>query len=461
MKNKGLAIVPCFGSKTHDFLFETVINKFNFDRSCYRNVREEFSKNIFMRLSIFKVILLLISNIRYLIKGDIRGIYYKQIQIGSVINEEVISCSKTATCDNIILIFKKTLKSIIIIDFYTPLFLAKKINLILCGDEAYVFSGISAQMACMYNIPCYCIKGGYEVYASKYDCIWKTGFRRDDFNSKSILNISENILSESEKILKRLCDNDKSSLHYMSVPDKKVKNSTNTDYSDLDIIIFAHDFFDAPGIRAGNIYVNHVKWIKETIDFLLSKKIKVGVRFHPNSRSKNNPIINKLKKQYNSKVVWVDGELSLKSLKGKIKGIVTVYGTVCLESAYLGIPVVTAGITQWSLVNIAQESKSETEYKLNLASLANGEVMLSEEGVLDLKNNAIRVFALNSLVRRASNKTIYYPFDDIDKNLWGDIFHDKYPASIYQRRESFLNSNQAVKAVTNLVKEIDVTKIFK
>ena len=343
-------------------------------------------------------------------------------------------------------------------DFYQPLFASNRIGVVLCGDEAYVFSGVCAQMACLYGVSCYCIKGGYEVYATKYDCSWKTGFRRDDFDSVRLSDIDHELLIRSESILEKLCNNNKSDLYYMPTTNKEW---SKVSYDDLDIIIFAHDFFDAPGIRGGNIYSNHVEWVENTLDFLLEKNTKIGVRFHPNSREKNDPIINRLRRKYDSRVVWVDGELSLKALKEKIKGVVTVYGTICLESAYLGIPVVAAGMTQWSLVNLVQESNNETDYKKNLSSLLDGDMELGESEKSERRNNSIKTFALGFLAREFKEKVIHYPFDDIDIDLWSSIFHEPYPNNIYQRREVFLKSDLSAKAALDIInKEKNIVKIF-
>jgi len=457
---KKIAIVPCFGSITHDILFEHIAKRFGLDTSCYRDIQKGMFKRKGIYTSAFRTVLILIVNIKKIIKQNVREIEYSGVKIGLNINEEVIACSKTATCHNTLLIIKKTLKAVLIVDSYTPWFSSGRVELVLCGDEAYVFSGVCAQIACLYNIPCYCIKGGYEVYASKYDCLWKTGFRRDDFDAERLLGLDESVLKESEPILERLCSNDKGALYYMPTSDSGSLSKKTIDYDGLEIIIFAHDFFDAPGIRGGNIYANHVEWLERTLDFLLRNKTKVGVRFHPNSRPKNRPIIDKLKKKYNSKVMWVDGDLNLKSLRGEIKGRVTVYGTICLEAAYLGIPVVSAGRTQWSLVNVAQESVDEEVYRGNLLELLSSNGRLDKRETLERKDNAIKVFALGFLERKAGGKTIHYPFDDIDVDLWSSIYREAYPDNIYQRRDRFLKSDLGERLAYNAVKKEDIIKIF-
>ena len=171
-------------------------------------------------------------------------------------------------------------------------------------------------------------------------------------------------------------------------------------------------------------------------------------------------IIDKLKKKYNSKVMWVDGDLNLKSLRGEIKGIVTVYGTICLEAAYLGIPVVSAGRTQWSLVNVAQESVDEEVYRGNLLELLSSNGRLDKRETLERKDNAIKVFALGFLERKAGGKTIHYPFDDIDVDLWSSIYREAYPDNIYQRRDRFLKSDLGERLAYNAVKKEDIIKIF-
>ena len=457
---KNIAIVPCFDSITHDILFEHIAKKLGFGTSCYRDIQKGMFKRRVVYSSIFRAALILIVNIRKIIKQNIREIEYGNVKIGMNINEEVIAFSKTATCRNVPLIVKKTLKAVLIVDFYTPLFSSGKIGLVLCGDEAYVFSGVCAQIACLHNVPCYCIKGGYEVYASKYDCLWRTGFRRDDFDAEKLLGLNEGMLKESESILKRLCSNDKGVLYYMPTSNNNDPSKTMIDYGDLEVIIFAHDFFDAPGIRGGNIYSSHVDWLERTLDFLLHNKTKVGVRFHPNSRPKNRPIIDKLKKKYNSNVAWVDGDLNLKSLKGKIKGIVTVYGTICLEAPYLGIPVVSAGKTQWSLANIVQESVDEEDYRANLLELLSGDGRLDKNEESERKNNAIKVFALGSLERKAGGRVIHYPFDDIDVDLWSSAYNEAYPDNIYQRRDVFLKSELGERLAYDAINKEDIVKIF-
>ena len=111
------------------------------------------------------------------------------------------------------------------------------------------------------------------------------------------------------------------------------------------VVIMLHDFFDSPHLYRYMLFPDFITWAEQTIDFCLEQKIKVFVKPHPNEIQDSAETTKRLERAYESKnVSWIDKQTPNAFIfEKKPKLLITVYGSVVAEAAYMGIPVLLAG----------------------------------------------------------------------------------------------------------------------
>ncbi len=139
-------------------------------------------------------------------------------------------------------------------------------------------------------------------------------------------------------------------------------------------IIFSHCFFDSPHIYGDMLFPDFYEWI----GFILSEAKKVpGVNFylklHPNGLEGNAEIIEELISMHPSPNIFIlpASTNNRAILEKKPSAIFSVYGTVCHEFAYCGIPVVTAGDNPHSQYKFLYQPASIEEFSWFVKNVGN------------------------------------------------------------------------------------------
>ena len=134
----------------------------------------------------------------------------------------------------------------------------------------------------------------------------------------------------------------------------------------LDGILFLHDFFDSPHIFEGFIFNDFFQWTLHTLNLISYRKLKIGIKPHPNQIKESRLIIEKLKNNY-STLNWIDEDLSNSVImNSRFKFGISVYGSVIGELAYHNKFSVSCSKNNYEDFGFSIKSRSISEYDNNI-----------------------------------------------------------------------------------------------
>lgn len=455
MKNKDhrFLLVEAFRTQTHDSVTLGIAKVLKVKcLSNYSGVLRYHIKKI--KLYQYHVIFLLYLQLLYLIlfkKRDIRSLNYKGVNIGHPINEEHLRFSRLARFSCNLRSVNLVAKSVFyvdrlnsFIDRYGPCY-------IIGGDEAYTFSSILCQIGMSRGCKVKCLKGSSKVSLVDYCNRYLTGYSYfEDLRSEQVDDVG---LNEATQELSRRVKGIRTDLAYM---DHYLQESI--ELSEKSVIIYAHDFYDAPGIYGGNCFPSHFDWVTETIRYCLHKHIPVMVKLHPNSRPESDCINNHLASRYKN-VRFVTSDFSPSSLKRSGSVIVTVYGSVILEALFSGLELVVAGRHPYcSFIEVCYPTNPSEYFKtLEKKFFSDG---ASQSLELSEKEH-LAATALASF-KRYRNRTIQIddcPLDDIDRDQWDYCDLGPWIGNVFDRRAKFLKNLDVGEYVRKRIQRLDIATV--
>lgn len=440
-------LVEEWNTSTHSAVFERICESLN-----YRKVDVLVNKKVgHMMLTGICMITIIPRIILCVMRGDVRKLMFRGLNIGYSVNETVISFSEMARFRFDFLGFKWIYGAINLVLDLEKRFKENRVALVMGGDDVYVKMSIASQLATKYGIDCLYLKGYTRIGVFRYNPVCMNSFPEYEHLGDLLDDNDENdkkmMVEVESEMVKRVSGN-RGSLGYMPVveclsdSDEMVKGA---------VWIFLHDFYDAPGIYNGNIFKSHVDWVLITVRMLTRLGAKIVIKRHPNERLKNNKVIEYLKDKFGSAVYWMDKDVDVEKIRDSAaKCILTVQGSVIPEANYAGIPVICAGRNPYIGFDTAYRAKSRKEY-FDLLSSA-----VSSSG-LAAKPKTESVRACTALKKYyESVKKVEIPFDDIDENTWNLCGLGNYPDNIYERRSRYLNSLVVKENVSKRLRNMDL-----
>ena len=241
------------------------------------------------------------------------------------------------------------------------------------------------------------------------------------------VNKEESIKKAEEAFANRFLINNSSSIDVeLACKGKKLydKDSLrlrlNIENTDPFVFIFSHVFSDAPqGLVTTNLFSDYFQWLDRTIRYCSSLDNHVNwiVKEHPSVDAYGERgEVKKLVQRYcgeKSNVYMCPDDFNTAGIKNTASIILTNLGTVGLEAACLGIPVIITGQAFYSGAGFTIEPKSKQEYYESLANAHTLMRPLSDEQ----KNHALLIFQAFFLI---SNGYCSKLIDSEIKNLvWG------------------------------------------
>ena len=135
------------------------------------------------------------------------------------------------------------------------------------------------------------------------------------------------------------------------------------------VILMLHCFYDAPHIYKHMIFEDFYEWF----DFILSRVDIMDVDFvvkpHPNAKPYNEDIINDFQRKYPT-IRFIDKKTSNGQIISEgVSVLLTVYGSVAHEFAYLGVPVLLAGDNPTAAYKFCYIAKNKEEYEYYLLNI--------------------------------------------------------------------------------------------
>lgn len=455
-----IALIPSWTTSTHQPIFAKICLEIN-----ATSVGLTFRQPVYQalglpkpRVGFLRILGLWIEALFLLIlKGDIRSLRFCDVNIGHGINETIIRKATYAHASpkHAWLLLDCLSKSCSDIILLKSLFATRTIVLVAGGDEAYLPFSYIAQLSNHYLCSSAFLRGSSTVYSYHYDI--------DNLTSSCPPTLAARLLFE------RLCPDEMSnwlasatkeledrttgtrSLDYMP---QHVETSTTDNHTPQKAIwIYLHDFFDAPGVYGKNIFVSHAEWIYFTIRFCLRSSQPIVIKTHPNATTENRKVLEKLYKIYPSIHVYRDHTplLSVKNAHCPI-GIITVYGSVVTEAAFLGIPVITCGRSPYDDFYLSHRALSKKNYKNLLLRMIKQELWIQKSNTAVMSLASLRYYDFTRSIGDL-------PFNDINLEQWSEIFSNvPYPTSgIMDRRDVILDSDKVRRYVENRLSSMNLS----
>ncbi len=405
--------------------------------------RCRFNENLYKKLSLKRVILykrLSLANIRALFYAmsktgstgmDLINTTYKDMHIGELIYDWILSNSSDCTLDKITLSngFKEIYHSIVILERLDKIFQRKSPDYYIVWDRGYNH-GIAALAAGKYGakiVEALSIsnikniedsKGSYTPYYHVYmhDKISHMlntkeygGLNNYDDISRQFAYASDKWNGKREDTAARLG------------LDKTKKNAA----------IFCHCLTDWVHCSEKQLFQDYYTWMRETLALIQSNNhVNWLVKPHPMRKFylNENDIVNNAVKEYPADHVYiVSDDISTEAILDVSDFVITVTGTVGIEAAVKGIKTIVAGKAWYSGFGFTADPESIEEYKEMLSNIENLGRMTDEE----------ILFAKKCYGCYKKERSFAY------HDTAGRIFTEAY-MDYYKKAQSFQMSNDAL-----------------
>ena len=243
---------------------------------------------------------------------------------------------------------------------------------------SYVHHGVPLRVAYNKKWPCVTFASAVSLYKVQYKGGYNSCIKPNhtaNHNSYSINQAEQLDRAIIEKagaiITRRLSGNYDKTMSYMTNV-HNIESKFSLDFNRLDgyRVLMLHDFFDSVHTYSWVLFPDFWQWCTETIDYCISQNIKLAIKPHPNAVQKSIDPLNQLKKIYKSSenIIWISPSVPNSLLfSHNICSVISVYGSVVAECAYLQIPIIMAGDHPAIKFDLGYTATTKQEY-FNLIS---------------------------------------------------------------------------------------------
>jgi hypothetical protein len=158
------------------------------------------------------------------------------------------------------------------------------------------------------------------------------------------------------------------------------------------LVIFLHDFYDSLHIYPGALFHDFWTWLCFTVEVLDRHGIPFFIKPHPNQIDASDEAIAELRRKYPDLRILPSEVNNRQLAEGGIAGVVTVFGTISSEMAYLGIPTISCGDNPHASFAFCQIARSRTEYEAMLKDFQIPQVSREE-----MRDQACAFFYMHNL----------------------------------------------------------------
>jgi hypothetical protein len=280
---------------------------------------------------------------------------YKNIKIGDLIYDTYLRTTYRPTVDiEDNYLFEIFLRARKMFDKIKEYFDTKNVKLVIPSHTYYIQYGLLVRLANLRKIPIIIIhskaRGNKDfrlkILDQKFPTEHNDGYINYSKTFRSLNKYKKKIALKLGKLnLKNRLDG-KSKLSYLKYSPYKGLIKKNFIYNNQkkNVIIFAHDFFDAPHRFRNMIFTDFYEQLKFFIN--ISKQYNNWnwfIKPHPN-HLKDNDIIFKNLKENNKNILFLDQKINnYQIVKSDPKFIITNNGTIAHEFAFFKIPVINTG----------------------------------------------------------------------------------------------------------------------
>ncbi len=324
--------------------------------------RYEGSSNIFSDIKAFfkahKIFKQLTS------KENLINLVIEDIKVGDLIYDSYLRFKPAPTVDiddfYLCIVIWQTIRNIKI----TRRYFQKNRPLILLNSySTYIQHGITVRIALQFGTKVYTF-GNFQTFGKQLSIndFYQTA-NPDNYNDtfNKFIDKEKKLNIAKEALENKLSGTIDVSTAYMKTSAYK-STSKKIPYVKDYIIVFLHDFYDAPHGYNGMVFPDFLEWIEFTIKVLDKYNIPYYLKPHPNQISDSEEVVKRLTLKYPS-IKLLSSKITNKQLvNAGIKLGVSVNGTVAHELVYMGVPVLLCGTNPHSSYNFTYEANTKDEY---------------------------------------------------------------------------------------------------
>lgn len=447
--------IHSYSSKIENSFFERVkslINKFYY--FSYRNVYRSFGavNHIIPKKIIDEKNKNLKNEILNSIKEkkDILNISIKNVKIGDLIYDGYLRKYNLPTIDISSRIFQNyLLNTIELFFFWDKYFKDNEVKAVILSHTVYEF-GFILRIATKKNIKVFSA-GSFFIFShdENNQTIFDMKYYKAEFKKYSnklqlkFLNDAKNELTKKFSG-KKTIENKVSALPADSpFNDKKYNKHVLVKNNKKKILIAAHHFSDAPNVYGNFIFNDFYDWI----DFLGKKSENSDfdwyIKFHPMEFESNKKTSNYFLNKYKN-IKLIDKDVSHGQLISEgINLVLTVYGTIGLEYAYFGIPVINAAYNNPHVAyNFNYHATSVHDYDNAINNFKNLNIDFDKNSIEEyFFMRYLNSFYLFSDELVDNNNNINYQSPEV-YNKWLNKFNNKTEKNLKNKIAEFIDSEK-------------------
>lgn len=367
--------------------------------------------------------------LRCAIFGKARNLKYRNILVGPGIVDWAVRTSRTGRLElshRFLKIIYGALRHLHGAETY---FAENRVGAVFGVDETYYYFSITAQLAAHRGIPAFAFRGGQRARIDLFSMQTMACCGAfETYATSSIELTDEQVAKELNRLDQIVRGLDK----YEYMPEKSDLPSlpATSRYPLLSspelYVVYLHDFYDAIGAYGDAIFDDHFQWADFVLSILTDRKLNVVVKSHPNARPENRVPIEHLKRKYGKKALFCEGVSTAELFQCSISCIFTVYGSIILEAARMGITTITAGRHPYCAFPISINPKTTEELRRSIDWVRRG-------GRLTVNQRDV-ARANYSHYGQLNNDEYDIPMTDLSPDDWVICFpNSPYPRHNYER----------------------------
>ena len=237
--------------------------------------------------------------------------------------------------------------------------------LYLSSYSSYIQHGVPVRVALANNVPVY-VFGSSDVFGKKLTSNDFFHTASPETSNYKILfdrldHQEERLYEASKQLDLRLSGGIDHATRYMKISAYAKSSETVPDVKNA-VVVFLHDFLDSYHIFDQVIFHDFWEWVVCTIETLVKYCIPFYLKPHPNQIPESEQAVILLMEKYPD-VKMISSRITNTQLvdAGMICGV-TVYGTVAVELAYMGIPTIACARHLYNSFDFCRTAKSLEEY---------------------------------------------------------------------------------------------------
>lgn len=423
-----IGLYPGFKSSSHDPLHIRLLEKQHYTPVSYFDVH--WCNDLTLLKRFYYSLMALLYMIPLRLKKDLRhSVIYRGYNIGHSLIETVIRNNKLGKfgyfSSDIHERLKLALRYVDSIEKYSK---QENIGFIIGSDESFIYGSVLSQFAQKRNIR-YLFFKDHTFFITGFKLSKNKLFAGPEFsNYKKTLReahldqeIYDFYKNEFLQIIHGQAD-------YSYMRSTSYTGNLKKEVFQGAILLYLHDFMDSPGVYGESLFIDQWQWIMETVKVINKNNARFIIKIHPNVHVRNRPAIDLLKQKLKpfKNISFVEEPIRTIALKDfEVKGILTIFGSVILESAYFGINCISSGNHPFVEYGLSHNARSMEEYRDLVDRLCKSELPLLSHNEKDI----IDAYVVHQVEMKKPEITRVLPYDDMSPELFIKLFGAEYSSA--------------------------------